>query len=272
MMHGEVESKGCRLVYHVAGAGPPLVFIQGVGIHASGCNPQVEELSREFRCLTFDNRGIGDSQPVGAAPLTVEQMVEDTLTVMDAAGIESAHIAGHSLGGMVAQQLARRARERVLSLCLLCTSARGKDATRLAPDLIWLGIRSNVGPVRARRAAFLRIVLPDAYIATQDRDELAQRLADIIGHDLGVPPKITMKQMGALQSFDGRTGLGELAGIRTLVVAATHDRIFPPRFVKALADGIPGAKYTQLDGAHGVTIQRNREVNALLKKHILGEL
>ena len=265
MMHGTVESRGCRLHYRLSGDGPPLVFIQGAGIHASGCDPQVAELRHQFRCLTFDNRGVGESQPIGAR-ITVDQMVEDTLTVMDAAGIESAHIAGHSLGGMVAQQLATIARPRVRSLSLLCTSAQGRHATRFTPDLIWLGLRSNLGPVRARRMAFLRIVLPDAYIATQDRAELATRLAKIIGHDLGVPPSINMKQLAALKKFDGRPHLAGLAGIPTLVVGATQDRIFPPRYVRALAEGIPGARYVELDGAHGLTIQREREVNQLLRE------
>jgi len=244
----------------------PVVFIQGVGIHGSGWNPQVSELGAHFRCITFDNRGIGESQPAGA-PITVNRMAEDTLAVMDAVGVRQAHIVGHSLGGMIAQRLAQTARRRVLSLSLLCTSARGADATRLAPDLVWLGIRSNIGPVQSRRRAFLRIVLPDAYIATQDRNALAKQFAEIIGHDLGVPPPVTMKQLGALKSFDGRPALAQLAGIPTLVIAAAHDRIFPPRFGKALAVGIPGSRYVELNGAHGVTIQRSAEVNQLLREH-----
>ena len=75
MMHGTVESRGCRLHYRLSGDGPPLVFIQGAGIHASGCDPQVAELRHQFRCLTFDNRGVGESQPIGAR-ITVDQMVE----------------------------------------------------------------------------------------------------------------------------------------------------------------------------------------------------
>jgi pimeloyl-ACP methyl ester carboxylesterase len=115
--------------------------------------------------------------------------------------------------------------------------------------------------------AFLRIVLPDSYIATQDRNVLAKQFAEIIGHDLGIPPPVTMKQLGALKPFDSRAALPQLAGIPTLVIAATHDRIFPPRFVKALAAGIPGARYVELEGAHGVTIQRSAEVNQLLRDH-----
>lgn len=135
---------GCSLAYKVQGQGPPVVFIQGVGLHGDGWLPQTAFLSSEFRCLTFDNRGVGRSNPPGA-PITVGRMASDTLAVMDAAGFDAAHLVGHSLGGIVAEQIALANPERVMSLSLLCTSARGSDATRLRWKLMWLGLRSRVG-------------------------------------------------------------------------------------------------------------------------------
>ena len=98
-----VESRGCLIRYKRVGAGAPIVFIQGVGLHGDGWLPQTQSLSSDFECITFDNRGMGESQPAGAA-ITVQQMAEDTLTVMDAAGIRAAHLVGHSLGGVIALQ------------------------------------------------------------------------------------------------------------------------------------------------------------------------
>src|SRR4051812_4224163 len=121
-----MEYQGCRFSYSSCGSGEPVVFIQGVGVHGSGWGPQVEAFSATYRCISFDNRGIGGSQPAGMR-ITVEQMAADTLAVMDDAGIGSAHIVGHSLGGLVAQQIALQNRERVKSLALLCTTARGAD-------------------------------------------------------------------------------------------------------------------------------------------------
>src|SRR3954468_17968138 len=92
-----VERAGCRLHYAVCGDGPPVLLIQGVGVHGDGWRPQVEALASHRQCLTFDNRGLGGSQPVGAA-VTVEQMAEDARVLMDALGWESAHVVGHSLG------------------------------------------------------------------------------------------------------------------------------------------------------------------------------
>ena len=267
VLKGVVQFEGCPLHYEVSGDGPPVVLINGVGIHGSGCHPQIRELSQWFRCVTFDNRGIGDSVPVGAGTVSVDQMSRDALAVMDHLGVETAHIAGHSLGGVVAQHLALTARSRVRSLSLLCTSARGADALRLSPRLIWRGIRSNVGPRASRRMAFLRIVMPDSHLAKVDRNQLAAELAKVIGHDLGDPPAVATSQLSALRGYDCRKRLAELGGLPTLVLSASEDVIFPVRFGRALAGGIPGARFIVLPGAHGVTIQFRGEVNSLLKGH-----
>src|SRR5436853_481233 len=94
-----VESRGCRLAWKVEGIGPPVVLIQGAGLHGEGWRPQVDELRARYCCLTFDNRGMGRSQPLEGR-LSIEQMTEDVLALMDAQGWESAHVVGHSMGGL----------------------------------------------------------------------------------------------------------------------------------------------------------------------------
>src|SRR4051794_11416111 len=135
-----VAIAGCNLRYRVVGRGEPVVLIQGAGVYGSGWLPQVEDLCRDYRCLTFDNRGVGASLPIGKA-LSIEQMAEDTLALMDAEGWASAHIVGHSLGGIVAQQIALKNRARVQSLVLMCTFSRGSDASKMSPFVIWAGLR-----------------------------------------------------------------------------------------------------------------------------------
>jgi pimeloyl-ACP methyl ester carboxylesterase len=188
---------------------------------------------------------------------------------MNAANIASAHIVGHSLGGCVAQQIALSDPSRVKSLSLLCTSARGADATRLTWKMAWLGARSRIGTGRMRRLAFLQMVLSPQYLATHDQDKTAADLAPLFGHDLGDTPPIVMPQLGALKRFDATSRLKELAAIPTLVLSAGHDIIFPPHYGRALADGIPGARFFQLpNAAHGVTIEYADEVNTALAQHI----
>src|SRR5689334_10610168 len=93
-----LQHAGCPLAYNVSGSGPPVLFIQGVGVHGPGWQPQTDPLSRHFQCLSFDNRGVARSQPIGAA-LTIEQMAQDAVALMDAQGWDSAHLVGHSMGG-----------------------------------------------------------------------------------------------------------------------------------------------------------------------------
>jgi pimeloyl-ACP methyl ester carboxylesterase len=131
---------GCRFSYQIRGEGPPVIFIQGLSIHGGAWAPQIDALAAHYECLSFDNRGVGRSQPLGAR-LTIEQMAADTFALMDAENWPSAHLVGQSLGGLIALQMALSARHRMRSLSLLCSFPRGRDvhsgstryALRLAP-------------------------------------------------------------------------------------------------------------------------------------------
>lgn len=261
-----IDHHGCRLAYDVAGTGPRVLFIQGTGVHGAGWRPQIEALQSQFSCLSFDNRGVGRSQPVGA-PVSVALMAADAVAVLDAAGWDDAHVVGHSLGGLVALEMALSASSRVRSLSLLCTFARGRDATRLTASMLWTGLRTRIGTRRQRRRAFLELVLPASAVNESNADRIAEELAPLFGHDLGDQPPIVMQQMRAMVRCDVTPRLGELAGLPTLVVSATGDRIAPPEFGRAIVAGVPGAAFRELDGAHGLPIHSADQVNAVLREH-----
>jgi pimeloyl-ACP methyl ester carboxylesterase len=88
----KVHHKGCELAYSIEGDCPPAILIQGVGINGSGWQTQTAMLSSEYTCLTFDNRGIRQSQPAPES-LTVVQMADDVGALMDHQDWSSAHIA-----------------------------------------------------------------------------------------------------------------------------------------------------------------------------------
>jgi pimeloyl-ACP methyl ester carboxylesterase len=134
--------------------------------------------------------------------------------------------------------------------------------------MLWLGLRTQLGTRRQRRHAFLELVMPPAELAGADRDMLAAELAQLFGHDLGVPPPVQSAQLRAMRAYDASRRLGELEGLPALVVNATHDPIAPPAVGRALADGIPGARYIEIPHAsHGLPIQCAAEVNTLLETH-----
>jgi pimeloyl-ACP methyl ester carboxylesterase len=279
-----VEYRGCRLAYDVRGpTGPtgiedsgrtgrelPVLLIQGVGVHGDGWTPQTDALAERFRCITFDNRGMGRSQPAGG-PITVEQMAEDAIAILDAERVGAVHVVGHSLGGLVALRLALDTRPRVRSLALLCTFADGRSAAPLTFRMMWLGTRTKIGTRRMRRRGFLRLVMPADALTGTDTDALAARLAPVFGHDLADQPPVANAQLAAMRKYSAAPRLGELAGLPTLVLGGAHDPIAPPRVSAALANGIPGARHVAFpDASHGLPIQHADRVNALLLEHLRG--
>ncbi|MBX3276298.1 MAG: alpha/beta fold hydrolase [Sandaracinaceae bacterium] len=259
---------GTTLAYEEVGRGPAVLLIQGVGIAGCGWRPQVEALADRCRVVTFDNRGIGGTPLVGA--LSIERMAGDARALMDALGIERAHVVGHSMGGVIAQALALAAPTRVASLALLCTVARGKDATAMTPDIVWLGLRGKIGTVRSRRMAFLELVSSREVLAG-DREAHAAALEAAFGRALHAVPPVAMKQLRALARYDASPRLAELASRPVLVVSGSEDRVTRPRFGRALAEGIAGARYVELAAAgHAAPVQQASRVNALLAEHLAG--
>src|SRR5215813_11184143 len=219
-----IELRDAMIHYELQGQGEPVLFIQGCGVTGSGWDPQAMELSADFQCLTFDNRGIGRSKTSDPV-LTVEKMAADALALITAMGWESAHVVGHSLGGVIAQQLALDAPERVKSLSLLCTFSKGAEGGRITPSIVWMGLRTRLGTRAMRRRAFLRMLFPAEFLANACTDKLAATLAPMIGRDLADSPPILMKQVKALAKHDCTAQLHKLSGIPTVVVSAEKDPI-----------------------------------------------
>lgn len=264
-----LEFQGCRLAYRIDGSGPPLIVIQGVGARGAVPNPLTGELLKHCTCLSFDNRGIGDSQPAGKA-LSAAQMADDALALMNHVGWSSAHVMGHSFGGLIALQLTLENPARIRSLSLLCSFARGSDVGHLSPRMLWIIIRLRFGTLQVRRRAFTEIVLPPGDPRVRS-EEMASRLSAILGHDVGDAPPIMAEQMKAMRHADVTPRLGEIRGIPTLVVNGDRDVIAPPELGKAIAARIPQALYTEIAGAaHSLPVLEPERCAGLMLEHIAG--
>ncbi len=264
---GSLEFQGCSLAWRIDGEGPPLIIIQGVGACGTSPNPQQELLSTRYSCLSFDNRGIGMSQPAGGA-LRLEQLAADVSALIGHFGWPAAHIIGHSFGGLIALQLALSDRARVRSLTLLCAFARGADASRLSFDLVWILTRMRFGPEAMRRKAFMELVLPVGH-PEMHTAAMAQRLSGIVGHDIADAPPIVSEQISLMRKSDLSGRLAELAGIPTLVVNGEKDRIARPELGRALAAGIPGARYVEVAGAgHTLPVIDPERCAELVLEHV----
>lgn len=263
-----VARGGSAIHYEVDGAGPPVLLIQGTGIAASGWRRQVEGLRDRFECAVFDNRGVGRSGPADRS-LSVAQMAEDACAVLDALGWDSAHVVGHSLGGLIAQEVALRIPTRVRSLALLCTMRDGRDIARLTMATLWLGLRMYIGTRRMRRLASFDSIMPRRLDPAIDRDAMAAEFAEIFGRDLAVQPSVSFRQIRAMAAHVP-TDLAPLAAIPTLVVAGDGDQIVRPALTRALAEALAGARHVELANAgHAVILHDAAAINDLLAEHFM---
>jgi pimeloyl-ACP methyl ester carboxylesterase len=229
---GDVE-----LYYESTGDGSPVLLVMGLGMNATGWWRTVPVLAESFRVLAFDNRGMGrSSAPEGAYPM--EDLADDAVAVLDAAGEGAAHVYGISLGGMIAQHFALRHPDRVRSLVLGATTPGGSQAALAGPDtLAFFERRAAMPPEEAVWAS-----VPYNY-APRTRALHAQRIGEDIVQRLRFPFAAGpyRAQLAAALGHDAHARLGEIAA-PTLVVHGERDRMVPPANARVLADAIPGAE------------------------------
>jgi pimeloyl-ACP methyl ester carboxylesterase len=117
---GKVKIDSIELYYEEHGSGDPLLLIMGLAADSVAWMFQIPAFAERYRTIVFDNRGVGRSdKPPG--PYSIHQMANDTAGLLDALGIERAHVVGVSMGGMIAQELALNHPQRVRGLVLACT-------------------------------------------------------------------------------------------------------------------------------------------------------
>src|SRR3954468_8858056 len=136
-----IDASGTELHYERAGEGEPMLLIQGMSAtHLAWGETFLEELRGNFDLIVFDNRGMGLSGHA-ELPFTVADLAGDAAALLDALEIETAHVVGISMGGMIAQELALAHPERIRTLTLGATFCGGPEASLMAPeDLQMLGV------------------------------------------------------------------------------------------------------------------------------------
>jgi 3-oxoadipate enol-lactonase len=251
---------GVRLHYSVTGrrSGPPVLLIQGLGADKHLWDLQRLALAWTHQTIAMDNRGAGRSdKPRG--PYSLTQMARDAVAVLDAAGVEQAHVVGASMGGAIAQILAITHPERVRSLTLTCTSCRNHPwrAELLAG---WAATARGSGLGRMTNEAARWVIGPRSF----------RRLMPAVGWlgplALGRPRHAFAAQVEAILAADGSLidRLGEI-DVPTLVVAGNQDILTPRGDSEELAERIPTAELVVISGAaHGLMIEHATTYNRVL--------
>jgi 3-oxoadipate enol-lactonase len=221
-----------KICWDSHGTGTPLLLIQGLGYGRWGWDPVVPGLAERVRVLTFDNRGIGESdKPEG--PYTAREMAADALQVLDEAGAARAHVLGASLGGMIAQEVAVAAPERVDRLVLCCTTPGGADGVPMPEVTIRL---FEEAPSLAPEVALRQ------FVANALGSQAPQELVDeLFARRVASPPDPAgwQAQAAAGTTFPGVDGP---IAAPTLILQGTEDNVVDQRNAQVLADRISGAR------------------------------
>jgi aminoacrylate hydrolase len=245
----------CHLHYERHGAGFPVLFVSGLGGLGSFWREQLASFGKRFEVILHDHRGVGQSDH-SRISYTVERMAEDVVRLMDALGIDRAHVVGHSTGGAVAQILALEHPERLASIVIAASWTKA-DAYFRRLFALRKEILQRLGPATYLQASTL-LLYPPFWVARNN-----EKLRQLEAQSLATfpPPEIVMSRIDAVLAFD-RTD--DLARIRTpaLIVAAQDDVVTPAYYSEELARLVPGAEVKFFaQGGHCFTQVMSREFN-----------
>lgn len=239
---------------------PVIVLIGSIGSTLEMWLPQIDGLSADARVIAIDHPGHAGSPVTGEdGTLTVSEIAADVLVTLDHLNIDHFHLAGLSLGGAVAQYLtAVAAKDRILSLALLCT------APKFGEPSSWI---ERAATVRAHGTSVMAEGSVEKWFTAVWRDthpgsaEVHRRMVT------GVDDEGYARCSEALSRWDFADRLGEI-NAPTLTIAGSTDPSTPPDVLQSIADAVPGARAVVLDpGAHVPTIERPDEVTRLLAEH-----
>mgnify|MGYP003592285527 CR=1 FL=1 len=229
-----------HLDYEVHGAGTPLILIMGASGTSAWWGPLVPLLARAFRVVVFDNRGIGLSDGADA-PYSTLTMAGDTAGLMDILGIDAAHILGFSMGGLVAQELALRWPQRVLSLILAGT---GDGAGTISDEIRALSRQAASLPFAAVLPMMPAMLFSQEYI--QDHPEAVEAFkAAALARP--VSSAVRLRQLDAIEAHRTRDRLAAITA-PTLVLGGEKDVLVPIEHQREFAARIAGAEFAVLAG------------------------
>jgi pimeloyl-ACP methyl ester carboxylesterase len=236
-----------------------VVLIMGLGCSCDMWFRVAPELARRIRVIVLDNRGVGRTRVNGIAVVhRIDAMADDVAAVLNAAGERAAHIAGFSMGGMVAQQFALDHPDRTLSLTLMGTHPGAVHAVKARDEVLRLLFdKRNLSPQQR-----LDAMRPYVYAHTT-HDERIDR-----DHELRLEHDPTIRgyqaQLYGLMAWSAYHRLSRIAA-RTLVVHGLDDALIPPANGRMLADRIPNARHEELrDASHWLFTDQTEETLALL--------
>ena len=259
-----LDIDGTDIYYERRGAGEPLLLLQGLGgnsLHwGEGFLGGLEEM---FELILCDYRGAGRSGPL-TGECTTAALADDATALLDALEIESAHVVGISMGGMVAQEVVLQAPERVRTLTLGCTFPGGPDARMTDMEVVGMLAEAVLSGDDERT---MRVGYEVMIAAEYGQQEGAYELYKELAGQYRAPIPVLMAQLSAIMGHDTSERLGEVE-VPTLVLHGTDDRLMHVSNGELIARLIPGARLELLEGSGHMFFWEQPERSAqLVREH-----
>ncbi|MDD2134573.1 alpha/beta fold hydrolase [Pseudomonas kurunegalensis] len=238
------------------GAGEAVVLVSGLGGLSAFWQPVVKALVDDYRVITFDHPGVGQSGIVGLP--TIPGIVKALLSVLDERGVERAHIVGHSTGSLVTQAMALDHADRVKSITLssgwTMPDKRFRDFFAYRQFLL-AKLGGTAYNAMTRLVAYPSQWYGDNFAVEGELDYSAPSAVDV---------EMTQARMDMLQNYSRRSELNRI-NVPTCVIGAQDDFIIPFHHSEELARLIPGAKLIELSGGHFAPVTRTSAYTSLLR-------
>ena len=228
-----VENQGAKIYWDEQGSGEPLLLIMGLSYPSCMWHRTRPALAKGYRTIALDNRGVGQSDaPPGVYSIAL--MASDAAAVLSAAGIETSHVFGVSMGGMIAQEFALQYPKRVRSLILGCTTAGGPHAVKAEPAALQTLMRQDLTPEESKEA-----IIPFIYDAATPRERIDEDMA--IRMKWYPSPQGYAGQLQGIFGWEAHSRIAQITA-PTLVVHGETDRLIPSANAQLIAERIPAAK------------------------------
>lgn len=256
----KISVNGLKLYYEIAGEGEPLVLIPGFAAGRWIWFKQTAALSRNFKVVIFDPRGVSASdKPEGSHAISL--LADDVAHLLQAVGIESAHVVGASFGGFVAQEFALKYPHMTRKLVLCCTSFGGPN--HVAPTAQTLSALASTKGLNSeeRMRENLLLAFTPQYLETHAAE--VDRVVHLRATN-EVPEHVYLSQLQAAVSFNSELRIKGISS-PTLVLSGDADVIVPVQNSLNLAGSIPGAKLQIISGgSHTFFIEQASEFNQVV--------
>lgn len=259
------ERAGRRIHYAVTGSGPSVVLVPGIGSGMKLFGTLPKRFAREgMACATFDPVGVEPSSPLETETYDFAAAAADLIAVLDAAGIEAAHLVGTSLGGKVALAAAAQHHARVLSLTMLASSAV------LSPRARWVYRFFETVAAKLDGDEFGTVVAPFLLGRTfhASRPQVVEDMVRAI-RPTPMRRQLMVAQARALQTYRGEE-LARAWGGRTLCVAGGEDTLTAVAEVRATAALFAQARLLEVESAGHSLLLESAEVFDAVKAFVLG--